>query len=60
MWVSGLSWFYCHTKHRDRFFFLSKNDDDDDDDSQDDDNKWVDKNEDPINNIFDLKSDSHV
>ena len=58
-WGSRLNRFYCHTRHWDRFFFLSKNDDDDN--SEDDDNdKWVHKNEEPINNIFDLKLDSHI
>ena len=37
-------------------FFVSKNDDDDDSEDDDDD-IWVDENEEPINNIFDLIDD---
>ena len=37
-------------------FFVSKNDDDDDSEDDDDD-AWVDENEEPINNIFDLMDD---
>ena len=38
-------------------FFVSKNDDDDDSEDDDDD-IWVDENEEPINNIFDLIDDT--
>ena len=38
-------------------FFVSKNDDDDDSEDDDDDDTWVDENEEPINNIFDLMDD---
>ena len=37
--------------------FLVSKYDDDDDSEDDDDNTWVDKNEEPINNIFDIMND---